>query len=261
MEPDVNDIYRSLIAVNGTEFNTCYYCGCIATEVDLVPPLRYASFYLLTRSEADFLAVPSCKECCDILKKSKLALLSERFTLLKRTLERRYRKALRVYQMWEDDEADDLDYHLQHSIDAGIRLGEEAYRRVRYQGFKYEVDGVKYDFSALKTESFDVFGETFQHFRDALAHASHAFQIPKAKLVDLVAETDGDFNQAITSFHDELAAKEFEKELKALCVEFAKKHSQNTKFVMRAAKSYLDNDQDLSIPGALEMLEKDRFSK
>ncbi len=258
---DISELYRELRAAHYRDFNKCFYCGCDATERDLVPPLVFASFFLSTREEADFLSVPSCKECYDLLRHEQLSTLQSRFDKLKRLLQRRYKKALRIYQVWESSEASELDRSLRGSINAGISLGEESYQRVAFKGFEYEVDGVKDFLNYAIVQRFEVFGESFTHFRDALAHASAAFSIPKAKLIDLYAEHGNSFDNAIQFFHQEIELKLYQKELKERCTIFAKEHKQNVKFVINVVEKYMKADEDLTIPLAIEKLRLERFSR
>jgi hypothetical protein len=138
---DDTGLYRQINAMNGNDFNTCFYCGCIATKTDSVPPLKYAEFYLKAREDSDFYQVPSCQECYDLLGSDKNGLLMQRADCVKNKLARKYQKAIRVYEMWDEDELQELDYSLNRSIKAGLTLGKESYDRVKFKGFAFEADG------------------------------------------------------------------------------------------------------------------------
>lgn len=245
-----SEMYRRIMATHSAHFNTCFYCGCIATEYDFVPPLKLADFYLTTGEEADFYEVPSCRECFDFLKADKSALLGQRVDVAKAKLSKKYAKAIRVFQLWDPDEFNDFDYNLKTSLNAGIQLGEESYTRVKYKNFPFEVDGQKRHINYVKADKLSVFGEEFEFFPEALAYASTAYRIPKAKLKDLFAEHGNDFDNAIKAFHDEVAEKSFEKQ----CRKFSKQHRLNLGFIVRIAKLYMKQDDELTLEAALVKL-------
>ncbi|NQZ31224.1 MAG: hypothetical protein HRU06_08095 [Oceanospirillaceae bacterium] len=248
------DLYRQMSALDAEHFNTCFYCGCIATEYDLVPGIKHAEFYLRTREEADFYKVPACRECFYFLKDDNSALLGQRVDVAKRCLARKYKKAIRIYEVWNIDEIDELDYQLKHSVNAGMILGKESCQRVAFTGFDYEADGVKHSTHFVKNEVFVIFGEKFDNFRDALEHGHKAYRIPKAKLIELFTEHNHCFDTAINSFHEKLTRKILDKNLKRQCTAFALKHKQNLKFVMRTIELYCTQDQRLTYDMALDKL-------
>jgi hypothetical protein len=257
---DEPGLYRQIRAAHGKNFNVCFYCGCIATENDAIPPLKYAEFYLKTREEADFYRVPACIECFDFARSDKSALLGQRVDAVKRKLAHKYQKAIRMYELWDHDEIEDLDYHLKHSVNAGLVLGKESYERSKFKGFDFEVDGEKLSANYVENKIFTVFGEKFDHFRDALDYGSRAFRIPKAKLREMFAEHDNSFDAAIKIFQVEMARKIYEKELKEKCSEFAVKHKQNIKFVMHTVEIYQGQNEHLTIETALIKLYEERFN-
>ncbi|MEZ9398715.1 hypothetical protein AB4393_18760 [Vibrio splendidus] len=229
--------------------------------MDLVPPLRFAHHYLVTREEAEFLSVPSCQECFDYVKDERTSTLIKRSDNVKTKLARKYRKALRVYEMWDEDELSELDRSLSTSIKAGLKLGEDAYNRLKFPGFDFEVEGERHSAHYTPSEVFEVFGSKFDNFRDALAYASASYQIPKSKLKDLFFEHDNSFDSAITFVHAEIERKLFEKELKGKCKIFANQHKQNVKFIIHAVTLYMEDDNSLTIDTALEKLYDKRIYK
>lgn len=258
---DETELYRQMSAVHAKDFNTCFYCGCIATKYDLAPPLKFAEFYLKTREDADFYRVPSCQECFDFLKNDKSSLLGQRVDNVKGKLARKYQKAIRIYEMWEHDELEQLDYQLQRSVKAGLELGKESYERYKFKGFEFEADGEKHSAHYVSDKRFTIFGEQYDSFRDALDYGSKAFRIPKAKLRDLYAEHDNDFDTAIRSFQELMAQKLYEKELKQKCKAFADEHKQNIKFVMHTVEIYRKQNDTLTIDAALDKLYQERIKK
>ncbi|MEL0630818.1 hypothetical protein [Psychromonas aquatilis] len=256
---DEMDLYRQVNATHYTFFNSCLYCGCIATKHDLAPPLKYAEFYLKTREEADFYRIPACVECFEFLRTEKSGLLAQRVDIVKSKLAKKYKKAIRVYEMWDLDEISDLDYHLSNSIRAGLALGKESYERFKFKGFDFEADGERHTGFYIKNEILTIFGEKFDNFRDALDYGSRAFRIPKAKLREMFAEHNNCFDTAIKKFQEEMALKIYKKELKEKCKFFADEHKQNIKFVMHAVEIYRSKNSNLTIDKALIKLFEDRF--
>lgn len=250
--------YHLLIPTYSNSFNTCFYCGCIASEHDFVPPLKYREFYLTTQESADFLKVPSCKECAEHLKTCKGGTVEERLNFAKKKLAKKYDKALIIYEMWSIEELDSLDFSLRHSIEAGLKLGEETTNRLLFPGFTYEAAGIEQKVSYLPTKNFNVFGEQFTAFRDALDFASKAYRIPKNTLKDYYADHDNNFENAINAIHKATAEKEFQKQLKTLCSQFAKQHKQAVIFVHKQVDRYLTENEDMSIPEALTLLYETR---
>ncbi len=258
---DETELYRQMSAIQGKDFNTCFYCGCVATKYDLTPPLKYAEFYLKTREDADFYRVPACRDCFDFLRNEKSGLLGQRVDVAKRKLTRKYQKAIRIYEMWDHDELDDLDYHLKKSVNAGLILGKESYERIKFKGFDFEADGEKHSAHYVENQTLTVFGKKFENFRDALDYGSRAFRIPKAKLREMFADHDNCFDTAIKIFQEEMARKIYENELKEKCKVFAQEHKQNIKFVMHTVEIYKSQDESLTIDTALIKLFEERFKK
>ena len=256
---DENTLYRQMSALHSKNFHSCFYCGCIAAKYDLVPPVKYAEFYLKTREDADFYKVPACRECFDFLKNDKSPLLGQRVDVAKRKLARKYQQAIRIYEVWDLDEIDDLSYQLKHSVNAGIVLGKESSQRVNFKGFDFEADGEKHSAHYVKNEVFKVFGEKFDIFRDALDYASKAYRIPKAKLITMFTEQNNCFDTAINLFHQKISRKNYEKELKQKCKDFSLLHKQNIKFVMRTIEFFCQQDQSLTIEMALAKLYRERL--
>ncbi len=254
-------IYRQLRAVDVKYFHTCFYCGCIAYQDDLVPPLKLADFYLRTREEADYYKVPACKECLGFLKSEKGALLGQRVDVVKRMLARKYQRAIRIYELWDASEVNELSYQLKHSVNAGIVLGKESTERIAFKGFDFEVDGEQHFAKYVSDQEYKVFELTFENFRSALDYASKAYSIPKAKLIEMYTAHNDSFDSAINFHHEAVARKLFEKTLKEKCKDFALKHKQNLKFVMRTVELFCQQDETLTIEMALVKLHRERVPK
>jgi len=252
----VEDNYFAMTPISRQTFNTCFYCGCEATEIDYCPPLKFTEIYRLSRESSERLKVPSCYECADTLKKCIAGSLEERVVFAKDTISDKYKTALRIYEMWTETELPSLGDEFRTSVSAGLSLGEEAYNRLKYRGFAFDVEGVVTNASNIEVETFEVFGEVFYDFRDALDYASKAYRIPKNTLKELYLEHDNNFNKAIDHLHKMLAAKEHQKQMKLYCGRFAKDFNQPLKFVTSTVQKFLDEDESLTIQEALDKLAK-----
>ncbi|CAM3755342.1 hypothetical protein [Rheinheimera salexigens] len=250
--------YHVLIPTHSSHFNCCYFCGCIATEYDFSPPKKYLAFYLATKEAADFLQVPCCYECLEHLKACKAGSLEERRDFAKKKLAKKYQKALTIYEMWTTEELAGLDFSLRHSIAAGLQLGEETTNRITFPGFTFEAAGFEQKVSYQPPQYFAVFGEQFTTFRDALDFASKAYRIPKITLKEYFADHQNSFEKAINAIHKETADKEFQKQLKTLCGQFAKQHKQAVIFVHKQVDRYLSENEDMTIAEALTQLYETR---
>jgi len=246
--------YHQLVPSYSSSFNTCFYCGCIAAEFDYAPPVQYRDFYLATKEASEFLKIPTCGECHEHLKTCKAGTLEERRTFAKDKLAKKYAKALTIYEMWSENELNDLDFSLRHSIEAGLTLGEETTERLRYPGFDYEAAGHQQSVPYNTPKYFEVFGDQFTTFREALDFASKAYRIPKNTLKEYFADNNNSFEEAIHAIHKEVAEKEFNKQLKTLCNAFAKKHKQPIVFVHKQVERYLSENEEMTISEALEHL-------
>ncbi|MCB5227846.1 hypothetical protein JAO78_013595 [Alishewanella sp. 16-MA] len=251
--------YHLLVPTERASFNTCFYCGCIASEHDFAPPLKYRDFFLSTQEPADFVKIPSCRECFEHLKSCKAGALEERRVYAKKKLAKKYEKALNIFEMWTEEELAALDFSLSHSIAAGLKLGLETTERLNFPGFNYEAAGINHQVHYHLSASFDVFGESYSSFREALDYASKAYRIPKFTLKEYYAEHGNSFEKAIHAVHRETAAKEFQKQLTTLCQQFAKQHKQSVIFVHKQVERYLTENDTLSISQALGKLYDERI--
>ncbi|MDP5030483.1 MAG: hypothetical protein NWQ54_15980 [Paraglaciecola sp.] len=250
--------YNLLVPTYSRDFNTCFYCGCIATEHDYAPPIKYREFYLATKEPSDFVKIPCCAECNNLLQASKGGSLDERRDFAKEKLAKKYDKALTIYEMWSEHELVSLDFSLRHSIEAGLKLGEETTERLKYRGFDYEAAGVHQNVQFNTPKYFDVFGDQFSTFREALDFASKAYRIPKNTLKEYFADNDNNFEKAIHAIHKEVAEKDFKKQMKSQCGAFAKKYKQSVIFVHKQVERYMSEDEEMTINEALERLYEER---
>ena len=183
--------YEPLNAVHSADFNRCIYCGCEAARPDFIPPIKFIHDWRDVNSSADFVCVPSCNECFDLLKNENNGTLEPRIVVLKKLLAAKYKKAIRVFNHWSMDEIEEMDIAFQISLKGGMYLGKEALSRIQFAGFDYEINGSTTRVAKPQRES----------FREALAFASDTYQIKKSRLSQLYFENDESFDRAIGVFH------------------------------------------------------------
>lgn len=116
------------------------------------------------------------------------------------------------------------------------------------------MDGVITHQSNQNHETYEVFGEVFYDFRDALDYASRSYRIPKNSLKEMYTENGSNFNNAISCFHKALSEKEHQRQMKSYCGQFAKEFKQSIKFVSATVQKFLDEDESLTKPEALDRL-------
>lgn len=257
---DYENYYERLSAVHSVDFNKCFYCGCEASELDFIPPISFIQEWKSASRNADFITVPSCFECFDLLKKNNSATLDTRVNALKILLGSKYDKVINIYNLWKKNELEQMDESFQKSLNAGIKLGAESIERLRFRGYDYEINGSVTRLESAQRHTITVFGEEFSDYKDALEYASSSYRIHKARLSELYFEHGKSFDKAISAFHRSVEGRNFEKNMKKLCRDFAKKHSQNTNFVERTVKRYIEDNPELSVEGALEKLYIERIS-
>lgn len=249
---DYTKYYEPLVAVSSVDFNKCFYCGCEASTPDYIPPVSFIHDWRDGSREAEFIAVPACNECVDLLKKHNTGTLGERFDVLKKLLAKKYEKAVRVYTMWSPEELEEMDTAFQISLGAGINLGKETVSRLRFNGFDYEINGSITRVDKAPDKRYQVFDETFENFKLALEYASHTYQIKKGRLSELYFENGENFDNAIKAFHRSLAARKLLDAIEKPCEVFAKQYNQNRNVVIREVKQYLRADENFTVNEALD---------
>ena len=249
---DYKKYYEPLVAVHSVNFNQCFYCGCEASTPDYIPPVSFIHDWRDGSRAAEFIAVPACNECVDLLKRHNTGTLSERVDMLKKLLAKKYEKAVRVYNMWNPEELEEMDAAFQISLSAGINLGKETVSRLRFNGFDYEVDGSTTRVDKAPDKPYKVFDETFENFKVALEYASHTYQIKKGRLSELYFENGESFAKAIEAFHGSLEARRLLDAIEKPCEAFATQYNQNRNLVIREVKKYLRADESLTVKEALD---------
>ncbi len=194
--------YQPLHAVHSADSNRCIYCGCEAARQDFIPPIKFIHDWQDGHLQADFISVPACNECTELLINENNATLEPRITVLKKRLAEKYKKAIRVFNHWSMEEIQEMDAAFQISLKGGMRLGKETLSRLQFAGFDYEVNGSITRVAKPQREVFRVFDEEFSSFREALAFASATYKIKKSRLSQLYFDNDESFDRAIEAFHE-----------------------------------------------------------
>jgi len=254
-------VYSYARPVHYQDTGLCYYCGCESEFEDYAPPKEDLPFYLKSGDSCSFAIIPTCKECIGFLKSCREGVIEDRKKYVNKYIERKYRKALNIYERWNDEDLVDLSEAFIISIKAGIKLGEEAYSRLRFIGFEYEIDGNVFHARRRNITVFSVFGEKFDDFRNALQYAARTYKIRINILKEWLMENNAEFDQAINSYFDAKDKELAEKEKKRLCKEFAKEHKQNSNFVKGALDAYMTVNPSLSMEGCLELIYEERIKK
>lgn len=252
------DVYSYASPVHCQDIGICYYCGCESEFEDYAPPRDDSPFYLKSGESCSFAIIATCNECFGFLKTCREGLIEDRKIFINKRIEKKYRKALRIYEKWSLDELMDMDASLVSSIKAGISLGEEAYDRLRFLGFEYEIDGNVFHTRRRNVKEFSVFGEKFDNFRNALQYAARSSKININTLKELVMDNNAEFDVAIDAYFDEKDKALLEKEKKRLCVAFAKEHKQNSNFVKGALEAYMTANPELAMEECLDLIYVER---
>ena len=255
-----NQRYFPCSPIDSHDIGKCFYCGLEAEEQfkDHVPPERYLAFLPSLKLDHEPCTVPCCKECCELLAKCSETRLGDRMEHLNTQIAKRYREALTIYERWNERELADVEDSLGRSLKAGIELGKEAYLRIKFRGFPYELNGKSYRKESEPDVSFEVFGEVFISFRDALQFASEAYKINIDVLKKRLATTKS-FDEAIREHNAEIVAKLEEEKRDKLCAQFARTHRLNKGFVRRSLNAYEAENPDLSPGECLSKFQRERL--
>lgn len=260
---DDSTVYSRANPIHVEDHGICYYCGCEAEHEfdDYAPPKYDSPFYIKTGEGCSFAIVPCCKECHGFLLRCREGLIEERKRFVNKAIDKKYLKALRIYERWNEQELDELDRSLALSVRAGIKLGEEASLRQRYPGFEYEIEGTVFHSRRRNIKIYSVFGEEFDNFRNALQFASRAYKININLLKEWLMDHDANFDQSINAYFEDLEFKKIERKKNILCSEFSKKHKQNVNFVKGALNAYMEMNPQLTMEECLVLIYNERVKK
>jgi hypothetical protein len=257
------EVYSRASAVHIQDHGICYYCGCEAEHEydDYAPPKDDAPFYIRTGEGCSLAIIPCCKECHGFLLRCRDGLIEERKLFVNKAIDRKYVKALRIYERWNEQELDELSHSLAMSVRAGIKLGQEASQRQRYPGFEYEIEGTVFHSRRKNIRIYTVFGEEFDNFRNALQYASRAYKININMLKELLMDRDANFDETINAYFAKIEFEKMEKIKNSLCDNFSKKYKQNVNFVKGALNAYMEVNPLLTMEECLILIYNDRVKK
>jgi len=255
------EVYSRVSPVSVSDVGVCYYCGCEAEHDDFSPPKNYVSYYLKTGLTCSFAMVPSCRECFGFLSVCLDGLIEERKKFVNHRIVKKYKKALNIYERWDDKDLGELDYSLSSSIKAGLGLGEEAAKRLEYPGFEYEIDGNVFHARRVNAKIFSVFGEEFDNYRNAMQYAARSYKINFNILKEWLVKYDAIFDDAINAYFEFQEQERIRKKKNNLCREFSKEHKQNSNFVKGALDAYMKKYPNSSMEECLSMIYEERVKK
>lgn len=255
------DLYSYAFPVNTGDIGICYYCGCESEFQDHAPPVRHASFYITSGENCSFTRIAACKECMQFLERCHDGLIEERKKFINKKIQKKYGKALNIYERWSNDEIVDMDKSLAYSIQAGLNLGKEAYQRLMFPGFEYEIEGNVFHARRKNVETFTVFGEEFDNFRNALQYAARSYKININILKEWLIQNNAVFDDAINAYFKYQEEERIRKQKQKLCAEFSKKHKQNVNFVKGALDAYIEANPYLSMEECLQLILVERVMK
>lgn len=252
------DVYSMISPTFVRDVGVCYYCGCESEYEDFAPPKQDAEYYIKSRDSCSFAVLPCCKECNTFLEQCREGLIEKRKKFVNIKISRKYKKALNIYERWDDTELDGLSHDLSCSVKAGIELGGEAYSRLRFPGFEYEIDGTVFHANRRDIQIFSVFGEEFDSFRNALQYASRSYRININVLKIWLMDYNTVFDDAIDAFHLDQEEKLWAEKKNKLCKEFAEEHKQNSNFIKGALNAYEEANPNLTLEQCLVLIYEDR---
>lgn len=252
--------YSSIFALDSNYFNVCIYCGCEATQSDYVPPQKYADVYGRHYAVSYRMVVPCCVECAVFLGGSHHHTLELRSEFVRKKIAAKYKKSLRIYKSWDDDELGGLSPALRKSVLAGIELGRDAYARITFSGYAFEYEGQR-SFSPLGSgERYTVLGTEFDSLRDALLFVSRSYRINIHQVERYFVEEGGLIEEVVKRHLAEMNAASAERELKNKCKAFCEKFSQSQAFVEKTVKVYMKRYPESDVVWCLDKIYEERIS-
>lgn len=265
----MKDIIRHYGHIHPTkteDIGVCFYCGCEADKEDYVPPLKQYQFYVETSPDFQAMIIPSCMECAEILKECVEKELDQHVEFVKDRLKFRYRKALNIYNAWSDEEElKEISLELQKSIKSGLALGKETSSRLNYPGFPFTYDNSDEVINRrfFKVKTYEVYGEIFTDFREALLYASSNYRININVLRDRILNNPDEinFNKTIKEYHEEIEEAIFQRRKRKLCKEFSIKHKQPVAFIERTVEHYMKKFDTRSVEFCLDYIYENRIKK
>ena len=254
------DHYTPLTPANYLDAGLCFYCGCESDLDDYVPPIIDLEVSLKITITQIYVAVPCCDECSIFLEDCIAASIEDRKSHVNNAISKKYLKALTIYKRWDENEINDLDSSFATSIKAGIKLGREVQQRLRYPGYKHELDDDVAIVKQIDEQSFSVFGEVFNNFDHALKYAARSYKINIVVLEAWLSDYDYNFDAAITAHFSRKEQELFRKKKDRLCRDFAERFGKDINWVKTKLDINLASYPDDSMEICLQMILEDYLS-
>ncbi len=245
--------YSRIYALNRDDWNRCFYCGDISTELDHVPPLVTIEFFDMTREQADFFLVPSCNECNLLGGSEPHGLLETRAEYIRQKLKRRNSKLWRQIQLWTKSEVDEFietegETSITRVLSAIVGSEEALKSRLQFSGYPFEVRGSKQFMSYEPTSRFSVFGPSFDSFKEALQYCITSYKVKADVLYQYAVAHGGNLEKALNQIFEEQALLIKEKELEIAAKELSLQYNTSQEWVFRSLRSlkskYTDSTLD-----------------
>ncbi len=146
MNNELEETYKSRYELIYPEFhyrNRCFYCGDYADIYDYFPALQKAHLY---RETSPHYKVPSCKECCGLLKNKVQESLKERREVVQQLLRIRHKKIIANGMQWSEKEIGSWENDdSKSSLLRQVKATREKYfilkERISFKGYEYEYNG------------------------------------------------------------------------------------------------------------------------
>lgn len=115
----------------------CVYCGQCSNSLDHIPPLSaYSRMDMQDKDHCNPVTVPACVECNSILNAHPALTITERRSIVKNKLRKKYRKFLKMPR-WDESELSEMDERMADDIRRASYFAEHIKQRLGfYRGRK-----------------------------------------------------------------------------------------------------------------------------
>ncbi len=217
-------------------------------EYDHLPSISNIQFLDMTRVDAIYMLVPSCRECNLIASDTLDITLEERIATINKGLEEKYKKNI-IASMKEIDTSY-MSPRLRKSVDLFSEKGLEALDRIKFNGFDFEINGMR-EKSKSESRLFLSCGDAFHTLTEAVNRACEAYSIT-------IDEFNKEYRLCKSGSIDEIAASAAKnKFIKKVCYGMKAAAKKNTLVLPRSTleeyvrRRYLvisnDFDKEVSI--------------
>lgn len=140
----------------------------------IYPSISNVEFFDYVGANLDHILVPSCTECNSLASAELDVSLEERMVTINRKLEKKYKKNISASVL--DSETDYMSGRLRRAVEEFSKVGLEVQERIKYQGFDYEIAGVR-SFNKISGLKFSAFGKTFSTATAAIRYSCYRNKI------------------------------------------------------------------------------------